>query len=151
MARKTEITISIATMFVGGMIYVLWRPDTLIMFSWFKTLGLQNSVEELRRVASPYASIFPSWVIYALPQALWFFSGLVAFHSIWATRSKKIYWIYFSGFVSIAFTTEFGQLLNVVPGHFDVSDVLWLLIAGILALIITFPTIQKGVLRNDTR
>lgn len=140
MSRKTEIIYAISAMLTGGMIYVLWRPDSLVMFSWFDSLGLRGNVDHIRELVLPYYSAFPGWVIYAMPQSLWFFSGLLAFDCIWAARDKAIYWFYFAGFSVIALSTELGQLAGIVPGYFDGCDFAALVLAGLIALILTSVT-----------
>ena len=148
MKKTTEIILAVLAMFAGGMIYVLWRPDSLVMFSWFNALGMRDTIANLRQMNSPYPALFSDWVIYALPQALWFFSGLLGFHCIWRTRSKRNYWLYFSVFFTIALATEIGQSLNIVPGHFDRYDLVLLIIAGLVALAITSSIHAKETAAN---
>lgn len=33
---------------IGGLIYVLWRSDSLLMFRWFEALGVAKLVAQLR-------------------------------------------------------------------------------------------------------
>jgi hypothetical protein len=107
------------------------------MFTWFDALGAKSLVMALRAYARPYSSAFPHWVYFSLPQALWFFSGIVAFNCIWGTTSTLLYdrlWIL--AFVGIAFGFEVGQFLGLVPGHFDILDVVLLVIAFLGALLV---------------
>jgi len=59
------------------------------MFTWLDALGIRSQVLTLREYAKPYSIALPRWVIFSLPQALWLFSGIVAFSCIWGKRDPK--------------------------------------------------------------
>jgi|GEM_PF-3423100 len=122
----------LAAMFIGGLIYVLWRSDNLLVSHWFAMLGAGRLVATLRAAAAPYAHSFPPWVYYSLPQALWLYSGLRAFHLIWGGSHPRALNLWSSTFAAFAFGSELGQRLGLVPGRFDWLD-LGLLIAAFLA------------------
>jgi len=116
----------------GGMVYILWRRESLLMFTWFDALGLKVLVRALRGIAAPYSHIFPPWVYFSLPQALWLFSGILFLDCIWRDVQgwRQILWM--AAFVAVAFGLELGQFSQVVPGHFDILDTI-LLVASFLA------------------
>jgi len=120
-------------LFVGGMIYVVWRGQNLVMFAWFDTLGLSDSVARLRDYAAPYSRVLPHWFYYCLPQALWFFSGLLLLSCIWrgAGTREGVAWVAVFFIIGSAF--ESGQLLGLVPGYFDAGDTVLLAIAALCA------------------
>ena len=128
--------LSAVLMCAGGAIYVLWRPKTLLMFSWFTVLGLGEPVAHIRALAAPAASSVPHWVYYSLPQALWLLSGCVAIHAVWRNWSSVNEQMWVVVALTIAAGGEIGQALHVVPGAYDSRDLVL-----ILAVFITFEAV----------
>jgi len=131
-ADMSRAIVAILTMFVGGMTYVLWRPESLTMFSWFCQLGTGQFVDSLRAVAAPYANTFPVWFYYSLPEALWLYSGLASFDVIWAGHVGPAAWVWSGILAALALASEIGQSLGLVPGRFDYMDIALLLVACIV-------------------
>jgi hypothetical protein len=42
---------AITAMFLGGMLYVLLRSESLAMFNWFDAIGIKEEVQILRSMA----------------------------------------------------------------------------------------------------
>lgn len=129
---------AITAMFLGGMLYILFRSESLAMFKWFAAMGIKEEVQASRLMAQPHLSNLPQWVYLSLPQALWYFSGLLAFECIWGTspgtRRQRLAWMLI--FSVLAFFLEAGQIIHVVPGNFDPLDLgLLLVVLGIVAAI----------------
>lgn len=114
---------SVLSMFLGGMIYLLWRPQNLVMFSWCRSIGILNFIRWMRD-----AVLFdlPAWFVYSLPQALWCFSGLCCIHAIWNQKDGERFWLssVFLGSLSI----EFMQLFHVISGTFDAVDFVFIVL-----------------------
>jgi hypothetical protein len=107
------------------------------MFSWFEILHLKKNIVFLRKVFFEFNIVFPKWVIYSLPNALWLFSGIISFQLIWQKIKKQmIVWISIFTFMAIMF--EISQLLNIIPGVFDCTDLLFLIISIALASLYIF-------------
>jgi len=137
-----KIALSLSTMLLGGMIYILWRSDTLIMFNWFTHLGIDEMIERMRTISAPFSKQLPSWLIYSAPNALWFFSGIIAFDIIWGKESQmKIFWI--SLFFILAIGSEIAQAIDMISGTFDFQDLALMLIAGSLATLVIYSFKQK--------
>ena len=103
------------------------------MFQWTYGLGIQDEVKVLREWLKPLNGEFPPAVIYSLPNALWYFSGLLAFSEIWDNRREKAFWV--GIFTLIAFGSELGQYLKIVSGSFDTLDILFM-VASLSAFVI---------------
>jgi hypothetical protein len=125
-----------AALLTGGIIYILWRGESLRMFSWFNYLGVGQLLHVLRAHAAPYAHAFPSWVYSSLPEALWLLSGTLYFRWIWRNGSAFSYVLWTSLFIAIAIGSELGQYVHVVPGCFDITDLLLLIAACVPACIL---------------
>jgi len=145
---KKLIIASIA-LFVGSLIYVFWRSETLTMFIWFERVGLASFVESLRSCTRWLSMYLPNWFLFSLPNALWLFSGIMVFDSIWGAKrsASKIFWL--SVFLMIAFGAEVGQGLRVLPGTFDWQDMALMTLASFCAfLIITY--VRQEARRQET-
>ena len=129
MKRVAPATTALFALFLGGIIYVLWHDESLIMFRWFDAFGFGAQVHSLRIYAEPYANILPQRVIFSLPQALWLFSGILLLRSIWGNDKHKGMQLWLVILLTMAFGIEYMQYLHWMPGTFDELDV-GLLIAG---------------------
>lgn len=139
--RKLGITLF--ALLAGGLIYVCWRSETIVMFTWFNSIGIARPIEVLRNTMSSYSHLLPGWFLYSLPNALWLFSGLVIFDVIWGPKItfSKLLWLSIMGIVATG--VEVGQALKLFPGTFDYNDISLMLIASLCALLIILASRQK--------
>lgn len=123
-AGLKTIVIPAAPLGVGGLIYILWRSPSLLMFKWFDALGLTTLLMSMRSACSDVRSNIPDWVLYSLPDAAWLSSGFLLYAVIWSGSrcGARHFWVWVPPFLAV--TGEFGQLFRVVPGTFDVTDVM---------------------------
>jgi hypothetical protein len=128
-----KLIIAIMSLSIGGLIYILWRSETLTMFIWFDYLGLADSFGLMRAGSSEFSTALPTWVVFSLPNALWLFSGLLAFDIIWGSEGSpaKLAWV--SLFWIIALGAEVGQALWLIPGTFDWQDIALMIVGGFSA------------------
>jgi hypothetical protein len=134
--RKQLIFGHIGTLLIGGLIYILFRTTTLKMFGWYDRLGLSNSISNLRDYSEPLIKDIPNWFMYSLPDGLWIFSYISLMLYIWKnsiSRNSAI-WIFIIPFIAII--SEFGQLFKLVPGTFDIIDLLFYVLGIFLPLLI---------------
>jgi len=71
------------------------------------------------------ASIWSNMLIYNLPYGLWCLSGLLFVRAVWLTDTK---WgnIYGSVFIAIVMSYVFLKLPGIIPGTFDVLDLVFM-------------------------
>lgn len=133
MPRK--IAIGIIPVIVGGLIYLTYRTDSLLMFSWLEKVQLRGAVDWLRSNNHLQNLEMPGWVKFSLPDALWLFSFTYIVLLLWDFNINKqsIGWILLAPIVGLS--SEFGQLFKIIPGTFDIVDVLLLLLASSLPLL----------------
>lgn len=83
-------TLSILLLSVGIGIYILFRPQNLLVFGLLDDLGLIPIVDSLRMSAS--VIMLPSFVINCVPAGLWTASYLIGMYLITtgASRTQKI-------------------------------------------------------------
>lgn len=134
--QMKRFLVSTAALLAGGLIYLLWRVDSLLMFSWCRTIGVDGVIIDWRSAAVAYRSSVPSWVIYSLPQALWLFSGLIMFSVVWSRpshRQQRVFWT--SAFTAMAVILELAQARWAGMGRFDSVDLALLTVAYVVAYV----------------
>ena len=104
-------TIGIAFMcvFLCGMMYISFRPDTLKMFHWFKVFGLLDYLEELQHNPARV----PSWMLYNLPDGIWLFAYSILIGCFWNFKIKDC-WMFILVMPFICIPHEFLQGLGIM-------------------------------------
>ena len=138
MKKSTLVLIHVVLPLVlGATIYTLWRSSRLLVFRWYGVAGLSGWVSDGRILALPYRHVLPSWALYSLPDALWVYSFTSSLVLIWAVPTKASYYsLWIALPCLLALGGEFGQMLHLVPGTFDWSDVIVYVVAGVLGLVL---------------
>jgi hypothetical protein len=143
--RKIKPILGIASIIFGGIIYIVWRKQTLLMFNWFDLIGLSSIVDSIRNITKAMFVIPPEWFRFSLPNALWLFGGILLFSSIWGKWSfERLSWIVV--FLSIAIGSEFMQLVGYIPGIYDNCDMFFMIVFALLALLIDTKKTTKEVI-----
>lgn len=97
----------------GSAIYLMFRDSNILVFRLFDTMGvsLPNRIH-LESVANP--------ILCSLPDGLWVFAFASWMRLIWSRN-----WFWCNLPVCIAIGSEVGQLYQIVPGTFDIFDILF--------------------------
>lgn len=119
---------------IGGLIYVLFRTDSLLMFDWAEQLLLTDLIDRGRAVAAPLLPRVPDFVLFCVPDGVWVFSATAFFARLWHDGPlwMRACWIGITPAMAIG--GELGQATGLVPGTFDVLDLLAYIIATAGAL-----------------
>ena len=120
--RPIKILFATFLSVIGGLLYLIFRSDNLIMFSWFNSLKLTDFIINLRNTYGNH-NIY-EWTKLNLPAGLWLFSYLLIMDTIWKKEDKIFYPLFISFLPLIALISEFMQLVHVIPGTFDIMDLL---------------------------
>lgn len=147
MALGKQIQVSNLIFFIpllfGGLIYLLFRPTGLLMFRWLDGLGLLDDLLMLRKVlCSPFERL-PNWFLYSLPDALWFYSFISLFNSIWKWRISKENIFWFLIIIVVGLGSEVLQYFKMIRGTYDKIDLILLTFALGLAIVPTVITFFK--------
>ena len=118
---------------VAADIYTLWGSRSLFFFRWYDDVGLGSVIALLRRAAHPFKPFLPSFVVFSLPAALWLYAATAVCLILWARRKAKIKWFWIALPLALAAGSEIGQRFHIVPGTFDVIDLLAYVTAAIAA------------------
>ena len=119
------------TLFLGGIIYVLFRPQYLLMFDWIEAIGLTESISRIRENSN---ANLPDWIIYALPDALWTFSYLLCIGCIWKFDVRRCLPALLI-LPTVSVVDEILQSLNMVPGTFDLMDIIAYSISSLIGIV----------------
>ncbi len=134
---KRQIIIGhLFTLLLGGMVYISFRQDTLKMFRWFDSINLSAVISELRLLTLPLSDHLPNWFLYSLPDGLWICSYLSVLLVVWDNVISKhnIHWLLLVPMIAIF--SEIGQLFKIVPGTFDILDLIFYLGGTVLPILI---------------
>ncbi len=137
------------SLLLGSLIYIIFRSTSLKMFSWYKVIGVNDFVLELRQYFKEYKYLIPNWVLFSLPDGLWIFSYVCLILWIWKGEVdfKNIFWIIIIPLVAIF--SEVAQLLNIVSGTFDLSDLFFYLLGVLLPFIFFNKSITYNFKLNN--
>lgn len=132
--RITKMCISLSCLTIGGLIYLGFRTETLLMFTWSKWIGMTSFVQSWRTICSN--TTLPEWVIFSLPDGLWSFAYILFMDAIWMDYKNPRFIMYASILPTIAIILEFFQLFGLLSGTFDLIDLLCYLSSILFFIII---------------
>jgi len=135
--RKSFMLLHVALpMLAGGLIYVCWRDPGLMMFKWFRALGWEPIILQLRLATAAGTTTLPFWFVYSLPDGLWVYALSAFMGHVWSgSRATIVRFAFLSAGPVLGVGSELGQLARLVPGSFDWTDLVFYLAAGALAFL----------------
>lgn len=136
------------TLLSGSLLYILFRTSNLKMFNWFEKLNILSFINTLRDSTTIYTDYLPNIILYSLPDGLWLFSYVSLVLFLWKNeiRNENLFWIFIVPIISIF--SELGQLIKIVPGTFDLADLVMYLSGTILPFIIYRKTITINLINQ---
>ena len=134
MKRLAEATIGLVALALGGLIYVRYRSESLLMFDWFQNLGLGDLVKSIRMNATN-SELF-GWVKFNMPAGLWLLAYMFMIDSVWGKEKNYVYLYFLYILPFLAITSELMQISGLLPGTFDVMDLFCYVFAILLFVII---------------
>ena len=133
LTRMAEATIGLVALTIGGLIYIRYRSENLLMFDWFDNLNLSSLIDELR-TSTDTTSLY-GWIKYNMPAGLWLFSYMFVIDSIWWKDRNNYYICFLYALPILAITSELMQLFKLCPGTFDILDIISYFLAILIFLI----------------
>jgi len=121
---------------LSTLIYILFRPTSLLLFHWINYFGFMDKIFIFRSYFSPVKDIIPFYLIYSIPFGLWVISYMTFIKIIWCESKSYSYDIFFWSVPIISFISEMFQYFGVISGTFDLTDLVILGITIILGFII---------------
>ena len=125
--------ISMSFLILGGFIYLLFRPKTLLMFRWFEFFRVDDYVDCLRGKVD--SVILGEIVLYSFPNGLWISSYILLVNVVVSKKDKfkVLFWAILLPLVSIIF--ELLQVHKIIPGVFDLYDIIFYIFPLVVYLI----------------
>lgn len=141
MIKIKALITPLITLFLGGLIYICFRVETLKMFSWFNLIKLSKVIYNVRNYSLNISLLIPNWIKFSLPDGLWLFSFISLMLVIWNNEInyRNLFWLI--GLPLIALLSEIGQSISIVRGTFDWNDITMYLIAFTLPFVINKKSI----------
>ena len=128
------ILLSLVCIATGGLIYLVFRTRTLVMFHFIPN-DLIMKLNHLYEYSCANFQI-PNFIIYNLPTSLWTTSYIILMQLILENNVglNRFLWIYLLPML-LCFT-EIFQLFSFIPGTFDILDVCSYIVPMIISLLI---------------
>jgi len=120
MVKKVYGALSLTSLISGMFIYLFFRNLDTVLFQFLpKPSFLEGFFIPVK------LSVFSSVLLFNLPDALWFLSGILLLRFAWFDKPK---WqnFYIACFCGIALILEICQASKNVPGTFDAMDLFFM-------------------------
>jgi hypothetical protein len=121
---------------LGTLIYVIWRPLGLRVFQWADAVGIHAPVAALRLHGSRVRPHVPDFVLFSLPDGLWAYGFVASLCIIWPVPRPPAFRVWALLAAAAILGPEVAQGFGIVPGTFDVADLLASFFGICLALMI---------------
>lgn len=120
MAPRLKQILSVVLLLTGGLIYLLFRPTTLLLFRVTAWLGLTPVIYEVRKTATNWHTC--EFVVYCLPNGLWALAYILVTDSLLQGYSIKTRLLVGSMIPLIGAFSELLQSTGLLRGTFDWLD-----------------------------
>lgn len=117
---------------MGAVIYLLFRPRSLVGFTALDLMGLGPWADQMRQAAMGWS--IPEFVVYCLPNGLWSTSYILLIDVLLATQSRRVRILVASIIPLLGAVSEVLQAFALCPGTFDVLDLCCYLVPFIFYL-----------------
>lgn len=114
------MAVGVMLLLVGGLVYVLFRPTTLLLFHVAEGLGLADAIAQWRQAAAPYCPA--PFTVYTLPAGLWALSYVLIVAPLAQGLPTLRRWVAVSFIPLLGAVSEVLQAPAIVPGTFDWAD-----------------------------
>ena len=115
-----QLPLAFVLLAAGGAVYLLLRPQKLLLFRVADGLGLTSQVNRWRSSVSGVS--VPDWTVYCLPDALWTTAYLLVIDCALrdATRQQRLQAA--AVIPALGLASELLQGAGLLPGTFDALD-----------------------------
>ena len=130
--RGLKIITGFIFLIFGAFLYLKFRSETLLMFKWAENLGLDFIVSSIRRSYEGFNFYQMNYFVFSAPYGLWVISFCCFIGAIWHKDSSVTAIIWRLLAPAIAISSELLQYLGLLPGTFDINDLLMLIFSTII-------------------
>ena len=133
---------SILPTFFGGIIYVLFRDDSIYLIRLLKNNELLKYLQPLRSSLYINNDKIPNWIYFSLPDGLWIYGLISSYFIVLKNKVEILFWIIVS--IGLSVGVEFLQKSNLYKGTFDWVDILFYVLGIIFSVFINLNKLQKN-------
>ncbi len=133
-SRYSLAGMSAACLATGSLLYICFRPKSLLIFQWAEAIGAGGRVNVARNATRAVDHMMAGWITYSLPFALWVVSYMLAIGAVWGGSRSSARLIWLSIAPAMAIGSEVMQAAHLIPGTFDWRDLCFLVLASIVGL-----------------
>lgn len=119
---KKDWIVAFLLILIGGMIYVLYRPENLLLFRVTDIIGFTPLIDMVRSNTSNV--MLPSFMINSLPAGFWTASYLMMMYITTKYHTRRIRMMLALPLPVMAIVLELMQFLGWCPGTFDIYDLI---------------------------
>ena len=119
---------------LGGLIYIMFRTNNLVMFKWFSKLSLNSIIYSIRNLSILKIIHLPEWFLFSLPDGFYMFSFVSILLLLWNNVFNKQSFLWIFSIPLMGIVSELLQYTGLFPGTFDSIDVLFYTLGAILPL-----------------
>lgn len=118
---REKTLISFVLFICGGLIYILFRTESLVMFQWFKAFKLLDFINYIRQGIG--VCITSDFIRFCLPDGLWLLSYLILMDAVWGNTHNLWSFFFYAILPFIAICSEILQYFSLLSGTFDLGDI----------------------------
>lgn len=139
------------SLIIGSLIYILFRSGNILIFKWFKFLGIAKFIDYIRKFTLHFAFSLPKWFLFSFPDGLFLFSYVTLMLSIWNFKVNYIsgFWIFIIPWYFIG--TEIGQLFSFYSGTFDKMDMFFYFLSLFISYFLYYIVVNKITVLNNLK
>lgn len=145
--RNIKFCIALLLLLVGGWVYVLFRPHSLLMFHIVKPLQnltllncIQGEVLHLNIL---------EFIIYCFPGCLWAASYIFVIDGLLSEKTAYIRLLWSGVIPMVGIVSEMLQYAQILPGTFDMFDVICYGLPFTIYLIISIYSTHYKTVRYE--
>ena len=135
--RALKIVAGFVFLIIGSYIYLKFRNETLLMFHWAENLGFDFIISSIRRSSTFFNFHQDKYIIFSAPYGMWVISFCCFIGAIWHRDSSFSAIIWRLLIPAIAISSELLQFVGLLPGTFDINDLLVLILSTIIGVSIS--------------
>ena len=143
--RQTQKTIfGVVLVLIGGMGYLLFRPTRLLIYQLACCTGMEPLLRQWREHTLQWD--LPEWVVYCLPDGLWSAGYVLIVSGLF--RPHPLKWLVAGIIPLVGALSELAQWMGMLPGRFDVVDIVCYLLPYALYLALSGQEDRKESINN---
>jgi hypothetical protein len=134
MKRRFAVLFLIPVLLLAGVfIYASQRSGDLYLNLWLSKISDGRLFTFLQSIDGSY----PAWVVYSLPDGLWMAALIMLILVIWDFTLNCQSWLCLGLAIVFGLLMEILQSAGMVPGTFDMFDILCLCLGAVLPVFFT--------------